>query len=326
MNTQDIIPRIKGFLTASNWMPKACSVSFLAAGEYNANYLIQSESGRFVLRINHGSQLGLGDGQINYEYRVLKALADTGVTPRPFACEPNPAPEDLGGGVLLMEYLPGKPLTYARDLEQAAAIFARVHRVQPPEGMVIQPDPVQDISRECYGLIQRYPDHPLRREREAIEAYFESVRELAAETRPLFADEDLCLVNTEVNANNFLISEQEAFLIDWEKAVLSSRYQDLGHFLVPTTTLWKSDTVLSQKEKQRFLKAYKQESGLDISLDELSRKTRILEKTILLRALSWCYMAYYEYTQTERAIQNRDTFAKIRQYLEDIPGIVASVP
>ena len=324
MKKQDIITRIKHFLTASDWVPGDCSVSFLAAGEHNANYTIQSKTGRFVLRINHGSQLGLGDGQIEYEYRVLEALAGSGVTPRPFACDP--APEGLEGGVLLMEYLPGTPLQYGRDLERAAGIFARVHRVQPPEGLVLQPDPVQDISWECRGLIQRYPDHPLRKEREAIEAYFQSVQELAAETRSLFAGEEPCLVNTEVNANNFLISDQGAYLVDWEKAVLSSRYQDLGHFLVPTTTLWKSETILSQADKKRFLQAYQQEAGLECSLEELSRKTRILEKTILLRALSWCYMAYYEYTLTERTIQNQDTFAKIKQYLEDIPGILASVP
>jgi len=50
----------------------------------------------------------------------------------------------------------------------------------------------------------------------------------------------------------------------------------------------------------------------------------VMEKTILLRALSWCFMAWYEYTQTDRPIQNPDTFAKITQYLADIPWILQS--
>ena len=43
--------------------------------------------------------------QIAYEYKVLEALAESGVTPRPIACHPHPEP--LGGGALLMAYLPG---------------------------------------------------------------------------------------------------------------------------------------------------------------------------------------------------------------------------
>ncbi|MFW6054411.1 MAG: aminoglycoside phosphotransferase family protein [Thermodesulfobacteriota bacterium] len=317
------VKQIERFLASSNWVDGIKEVFFLAAGEYNENFLIRGRDKKFVFRINQGSQLGLGRRQIEYEYRVLQALASSGVTPRPLACEPYP--DGFEGGVLLMEYLPGKPLDYGRDLERAARILARVHSVPLPEDLLVQPDPVLDISRECQGLIQRYPDHPLTREKEQILDYYAQVRELAAKNRDLFQNEDFCLVNTEVNSGNFLISEQGSFLVDWEKAVVSYRYQDLGHFLVPTTTLWKSDHLLSRQAKDRFLEVYREEAGLDLDPEELRRKTGVLEKTILLRALSWCFMAFYEYTRLDRPIQNRDTFYKIRQYLADIPWILGSV-
>ena len=63
----------------------------------------------------------------------------------------------------------------------------------------------------------------------------------------------------------------------------------------------------------------------EMGLEDLILKTRVMEKTILLRALSWCFMAWYEYTRTERPLQNPDTFAKIKQYLADIPWILKSV-
>jgi hypothetical protein len=113
--------------------------------------------------------------------------------------------------------------------------------------------------------------------------------------------------------------------VDWEKAVESCRYQDLGHFLAPTTTLWKSDTVLTPAEKNRFLRAYHRAACPRLDFDELALKTTVMEKTILLRALSWCFMAWYEYTRTDRPLQNPDTFAKIEQYLADIPWILKSV-
>jgi len=317
------LKQIKTFLANTGWIEHAFSVAFLAAGEYNANYLVTGEKNRYVLRINQGSQLGLGRDQIAYEYKVLAALRATGVTPRPIACHPYPEP--LGGGVLLMAYLPGSALDYRRDLERAAHIFARVHSVPVPAGLVVQADPVRDIARESETLLTRFPDHPLQKERSRILAYHDTVLKLAERTRPLFAGEDLCLVNTEVNSGNFLVGEQGAYLVDWEKAVESYRYQDLGHFMVPTTTLWKSETILSPDEKTRFLAAYRREACPDMEMDEMILKTRVMEKTILLRALSWCYMAWYEYTRTERPLQNPDTFAKISQYLADIPWILKSV-
>lgn len=323
MSDPEALSRIRTFLKTIGWIEGPLSVSFLAAGEYNANYLIGSEAGRFVLRINHGSQLGLGGDQIAYEYKVLQALDTSGVTPLPIACHPYPEP--LDGGALLMNYLPGGPLVYRRDLERAARIFARVHTVPVPPGLVIQADPVMDIARESEALLDRFADHPLESEGRQIRAYHRNVLELADRTRSLFADEARCLVNTEVNSGNFIIGDEGDFLVDWEKAVESCRYQDLGHFLVPTTTLWKSDTVLTPAEKNRFLRAYHRAACPDLDFEELVLKTTVMEKTILLRALAWCFMAWYEYTQTDRPLQNADTFAKIEQYLADIPWILKSV-
>ena len=323
MTDPDRLEQINAFLTTSGWIEDPVSVSFLAAGEYNANYLVKGENARFVLRINHGSQLGLGQNQIAYEYNVLQALSASGVTPRPIACHPHPEP--LGGGALLMSYLPGKALVYRRDLDRAAHIFARIHTVPVPEGLLVQADPIVDIARESQGLFNRFSDHPLKKEQRQIRAYHDTILELADQTRTLFAGEDLCLVNTEVNSGNFLVSDAGAYLVDWEKAVESCRYQDLGHFMAPTTTLWKSDTILTPNEKKRFLAAYHQEACPDMGIDELILKTRVMEKTILLRALSWCFMAWYEYTQTDRPLQNPDTFVKIKQYLVDIPWILKSV-
>ena len=319
----DKLERIHAFLATSGWIETPFSLSFLAAGEYNANYLVRSDAAPCVLRINHGSQLGLGHDQIAYEYKVLQALRASGVTPRPIACHPEPEP--LGGGALLMTYLPGKALDYRRDLDRAAGILARVHTVPVPQGLVVQADPVLDIARESTGLLDRFADHPLQKERDQIRAYHDSVVELADRTGSLFDGEDLCLVNTEVNSGNFLIGEAGDFLVDWEKAVVSSRYQDLGHFLVPTTTLWKSDVVLTQPQKRGFLKTYRQAACPKMDLDGLILKTRVMEQTILLRALSWCFMAWYEYAMAERSLQNPDTFAKIKQYLADIPWILRSV-
>lgn len=290
------------------------AVRFLAAGEYNENYIVFSER-PVVFRINHGSQLGLGNEQIEYEFSVLTALKDSGVTPCPYHVNPH-AP--LLGPVLIMEYLAGRSLNYANDTKTAAGIFARIHSQPPSEALITQVDPVRDIADESLGLINRFSDHPMSKERDHLLRYHEQILRLGSDTVGEFSDESLCIVNTEVNSGNFVIGEEQSWLVDWEKAVVSCRYQDLGHFLVPTTTLWKTDHRIDSHERLAFLKAYLSESNCGLDLETLSHRTTILEQTILLRALSWCYMAWYEYTQLGRVLTNDHTFGRIKRYLDEI--------
>jgi aminoglycoside phosphotransferase (APT) family kinase protein len=308
------------FLSGSGWLKLAGpqAVSFLAAGEYNENHLIRAAEGDFVLRINHGSQLGLGPGQIEYEFRVLQALSGSGVTPKPFQALRH-APGL--GPVLLMDYLPGEPLDYERDLDLAARIFAAVHtQPVPDEGLLIQAEPLLEIARESLTLITRFADHPLTRARDRLLRACDEVMKLHSVHQGEFADDPMCVVNTEVNSGNFIVDRASdcGWLVDWEKAVVSCRYQDLGHFLAPTTTLWKTGQRIGPDDRQRFLSAYRAATGLGTPLEILTRRTAILERAVLLRALSWCFMAYYEYTCQARALTSQTTLGRIGHYLENM--------
>lgn len=319
---------VRGYLERSGWLDDIREVRFLAAGEYNENHYVRSRGGEHVLRINHGSQLGLGREQIGYEFRVLSAVAPSGVTPRPYRVDPQP--EGLSGGALLMDYLPGRPLDYARDLQRAARIFARVHALPPADGLIRQEQAVPAIVAESEGLLGRYPDHPMPGVRDRLLAYRDELLALHERNKDLLCSEPPVMVNTEVNSGNFIMSSGEGrqdFLVDWEKAVVSTRHQDLGHFLAPTTTLWKTHTRLDQEQREAFLSAYRREllalGTAAPALEVLVEGSAMLERTILLRAMAWCYMAFYEYTRTERAMRNAATFAKIRQYLDNTECFLA---
>lgn len=327
---------ITRYLHSSGWLEQlGCSkltdISFLAAGEYNENWIITaapdtaySPPKRYVFRINHGSQLGLENEQIAYEFSVLSALKSSGVTPLPYLVDKQAGNKDAAfdRGILLMEYLEGTPLDYTRDMEHAAQIFAAVHTQPVPNEhtFITQENPVADIVTESLGLLSRFADHPKTDKRRKLENYSKQVSELSEQYTSAFAAEPQILVNTEVNSGNFIINRTQntAHLVDWEKAVVSSRYQDLGHFIVPTTTLWKTDFTASREQRLHFLTQYKKYADLPQSLEELSVLTDVLEKTILLRGLSWCYMAWYEYTQHDRALKNNDTFATIERYLDNL--------
>ena len=118
----------------------------------------------------------------------------------------------------------------------------------------------------------------------------------------------LCMVNTELNSGNFLIDPQGvSSLVDWEKPLVSEPAQDLGHFLAPTTTFWKTDVILSPDEVRRFVETYRTLVGERVSL---------FLRVTCLRGVTWRAMAFREYSEPGRALVNQDTFRKLKAYME----------
>ncbi len=304
---------IRDFILENGWLNKVETVNFLAQGEYNENYTVVSDSKKYVFRINHGSQLRI-DNQIEYEYLALKALENSDVTPHAFFYKLDAPGFDRG--ILLMEFLEGIPLDYKKDAHRAALVFALVHSQPVTPNFIIQKNPFADIAKESYYMLKRYNYEDYSVVRKMLLDYHEKMAAFSQNADKYFAEESVCIVNTEVNSHNFIINDGRQYLVDWEKSVVSYRYQDLAHFLVPTTTLWKSDYVYSKEEKKNFIEKYNGALGERFGTDELLEKTLAVERVILLRALSWCYMAYYEYTHQDRSLRNNDTFKKIKQYLD----------
>ena len=286
--------------------------SVLGQGEYNLDYVVdQPVTGKkLVRRINTGSQMHLDD-QIGYEYAALEALSPSGRTPKPICCYPEQ-------GMLVMEWLPGRPLQYETDLSVAAGILADIHCTPVPEKCaLLRPAyPAQAIFEECLEMVQHYFDWE-----EADTVVCGLLRQLVDEIGrlPLTADSDapVCMVNTELNSGNFLIdSAGHSHLVDWEKPLLSEPAQDLGHFLAPTTTFWKTDVILTPKQVQNFTADYIAAANGRMDCSSLSRRLPLFFTVTCLRGVTWCAMAYREYCQPGRQLRNEDTLRKLKAYLE----------
>lgn len=318
---------IRTFIRQEQWIVGDVDVRFLAAGEYNENYLLTTATDRLLFRINHGTQLGLRD-QITYEFRVLEAVYPSGVTPRPLRVRSrDPA---FPNGAMMMEFIPGIPLDYDRDWCEAARLLAAIHRLPAVGGLLRQASPVADLVRESRGLLRRYPDQSGRGTAVLLREYANRIEDLGADADADLASEQPCIVNTELNAGNFIAPPAGTVngrlkLVDWEKAVISARYQDLGHFLVPTTTLWKTNFRFGEAARRAFLAEYHAAAEPGVDLDTLDRRTLVLEAAIVLRALSWCTMAYVEYTDTDRELRNSDTFGTITSYLDRAESFIEEV-
>ena len=283
----------------------------LGQGEYNLNYsFIHPVTGKkLVLRINTGSQMHLDD-QIGYEFSALEGLAPSGRTPKPVVCYPEQ-------GMLVMEYLPGRALRYEMDMKAAAEILADIHSTPiPKNSRLIRPEaPARAIYEECLEMVQHYYDWE-----QADPEVTGLLRTLVAEIGrlPLSepSDAPLCMVNTELNSGNFLINEAgQSHLVDWEKPLISEPAQDLGHFLAPTTTFWKTDVILTPEQVKRFADDYMTAVGERMDVTTLPQRLPLYFTVTCLRGVTWCAMAYREYCQPGRTLTNADTFAKLKAYL-----------
>jgi len=329
LSIQNFLPKAIQYLQETrpegvpHWQPdQVFSVTPLAQGEYNLNFLVRQGEFRWVLRINSRSEIGLSNAdQITYEYRTLQLLAPISVAPQPYFVDSNLS--HLPHGVLGMEYFPGEFLDYRRDLTAAARLMARYHQLTIPDEQI-------HLRREAHPLTQTYQHC-----REMAEVYLTSDlanHDLSAYLREVLAwaegarhredyflrDPWQCIINTEVNNTNWIVDRttNAIHLVDWDKPMWGDPSHDLSHFRVPTTTLWKTDQRLSTAEQDRLMTAYKDVITDPHLRDTIEERTRLRDPFNCLRAITWSAMAWVQYQRDEHLVKNPDTFRKFLLYTD----------
>jgi aminoglycoside phosphotransferase (APT) family kinase protein len=321
----EMLPKVSAYLDHRDWddVPvmkgREFSVSPLAQGEYNLNYLISSDSLQLVFRVNIGTQINRDD-QIIYEYKALELLKKSGVTPRPFFVDDTR--KFLDNGILIMEYLPGQSMDYRRDLWDAAGLFATIHQIAVPEEknhLIREEAPLTLIYEECAGLLRQYFESDLAQPE--IRDYLMDLIDWAKATRSqeTFYQQDPwpCIVNTEVNSGNFIVNRQQQtiHLVDWEMPRWGDPSQDLCHFCSPLTTLWKTSWRMTKEEKRRFIKNYRRHLQDRHLRDTLMERVKLRDPFVYLRGLSWSAMGWVAYQTRFSGMKNPDTWAKLQQYM-----------
>lgn len=294
--------------------------TLLAQGEYNRNYLFVHPvtHKKLVLRVNCGSQMHL-EHQIQYEYKTLKLLQHSGRTPRPHYVDGSF--ERIPYGIMVMEFLPGHELNYRTELSYGAECLADIHSVRVGENShLIRPgDPLKAILTECEEMVRTYMDSDLGEN--VIKKKMRSMLDQGWKRWEKISVENVyeCCINTELNSTNFLINGEgkENYLIDWEKPVYGDPAQDLGHFLAPTTTFWKTDVILTPEEMEHFLDLYIDRVDRRFDTSGLVQRTRAYIPVTCLRGITWCAMAWVEYRQPGKLLFNQSTFKKLEEYLNE---------
>ncbi len=296
--------------------------TFLAQGEYNINYLFTHPKThkKMVLRVNIASQMHL-ENQINYEYQALKLLKPTGRTPKPLFVDGSKSL--LPFGVMVMEFLEGEHLEYQNESYRAAEILADIHSYPLDESgensafLLCPTHPLAAILEECESMFAHYYNSPLQHKEitEFLQKLVEQGKEIVKNSNTKVHYQ--CCINTELNSGNFLINKNSTqnFLVDWEKPLKGDPAQDLGHFLAPTTTLWKTDTLFSKEEIENFLDYYIAQVNNRFTIDNLKERTKQYIPLTCLRGITWSAMAWVQYQAPDKLVKNKDTWQKLNQYL-----------
>jgi aminoglycoside phosphotransferase (APT) family kinase protein len=296
------------------------TISVLAQGEYNLNYLVACGARRVVARINTGTQTAQSD-QIGYEYRALEFLRPAGIAPEPFLLDNSGA--EIPYGFLVESYFPGRPLDYATEVTLAARTIAALHTL-PTAGhpsFIVVPEPLTGSWQEAKEYLDVFlaaPEadpHVVR----IFERVLPALANLAARNGSRFRPEERVITHTDVQAHNFVVDDPtapRAMLVDWEKPKLDDGSYDLCNFLTPTCTLWKMDYTLSEAQRAAFLTSYAEAVGDHLAGRNLAARVETRMPFIYLRAVAWCAMAWVEYTRPGRLLRNESTFEKIVMFLE----------
>lgn len=302
------------------------TVTPLAKGEYNLNYLLHSQTpnksnkDKFVFRVNIGTQIDRDD-QIVYEFDTLKLLHKSQVTPKPYFVDDSR--KYIDKGISIMEYLPGRHLEYKRDIKKAAKVFSRIHQLHVPEiinHLIVEKEPLSLIFTECKKLLETYFHSPLADQE--IKKFLEQILQWAENNRTkekyYHQNPWNCIVNTEVNSGNFIVNDdtETTHLIDWEMPRWGDPSTDLCHFCSPLTTLWKTDYLFSKKSSTDFLNEYKNGLRSQSLCDTLEERMHLKFPFVLLRGLSWSAMGWVAYQTDYEGMRDNNTWQTLQRYMD----------
>lgn len=209
-------------------------------GQSNPTYYLETPGQAYVLRRKPPGRLLPSAHAVDREYRVMTALAGTGVpVPRTYLlCED---PEVIGTVFYVMEYVPGRVLSDPRLPEQTpaerAAIFdamnevlARLHRVDwQGIGLGDFGKPGNYFARQIHRWTQQYRAS----ETERIEAMERLIAWLPAHIPP---GDETTLVHGDYRLGNALLDPTEPRIVavlDWELSTLGHPLADLAYNMLP---------------------------------------------------------------------------------------------
>jgi len=251
-----------------------------AHGQSNPTFLIESASGKYVLRRKPPGKLLKSAHAVDREYRVMTALAGTDVpVPRTYLlCEDESV---IGSVFFLMEFVDGRvlwdPSLPELDKTQRGAIFDQMNRVLA----AVHSIDVEAAGLSDYGKPGNYFERQVSRwtgqyrasETKTI-AEMDRVINWLQENTPA-DDGRVALVHGDFRLDNMIFHRSEPrvlALVDWELSTLGHPFADLAYQCMQ----WRVDgggiipglgdvdrTALGIPSEEEYVRMYCRRMGID---------------------------------------------------------------
>ena len=269
LNLGQLCEALRSHLQARRLLNERDALELMAHGE--ANVIFRWGSDRLVrVAVNTPNQRFQGNFSrlTEFEGSILRYLTGSGLG-HELLGEQRTATSDFPYTYLITNYIAGGPMDYSRrHLQQCATTLARLHRLPRRSGYesVHQLSPlVPQVShplklfwQEARDYAQSYLDSPA-----ADATISDLLQAVLAQAETRLASEALlteyrhaCLVHSDHTYDNWVVTDQQAYLIDWEWAEIGSPAGDLGHFLSPITVQRRQGYQMPDEDRQFFLNAY----------------------------------------------------------------------
>ena len=251
-----------------------------AGGQSNPTFLLESPSGKYVLRRKPPGQVLQSAHAVDREFRVIAALAATDV-PVAQAIHLCSDDEVIGSMFYLMSFVPGRTFWDAAlpelRTEQRPAIYDAMNRTLAALHAVN----VDAVGLGDFGKPGNYFERQISMwtrqyrlsETENIPAMNFMLDWLPANTPP--DDGRLCLIHGDFRIDNMIFHPREAevsALIDWELSTLGHPMADLAHYCMSMRLPGLSDmkglggkdrTELNIPSEEDFIARYCERTGLN---------------------------------------------------------------
>lgn len=217
-----------------------CTVRQFLGGQSNPTFLVEAESGSYVLRKKPPGKLLPSAHAVDREYKVISALADTKVpVPTTFLlCEDEGI---IGQMFYVMDYVPGRVFT-DREMDgcspgERTAMYQSLVRVL---GSLHATD-YQSVGLSEFGKPSGYVARQVARWAKQYEA--SKVEECPAMDEVIAwlgtndpGDEQAAIVHGDFRPGNVIFANDNpevAAVLDWELSTIGHPLADLGYFLMP---------------------------------------------------------------------------------------------
>lgn len=273
--------------------------TFLAKGNHNINYLLHTDKGKFVLRIENNLQFK----NLKKEYLLLLKLKPN-LAPKVFFFDNSH--KILPTDYLLEEFIAGKhPQKITEDfLISMAQWFKNLHKTTKNTSRAFYLD---SALKPYYKNYLRYEHHIKNKElREKLATNLEKAKQVCIKERFLFKNEKkISLLHNDSSRENIFYRKHSIQLIDWEFASYGFPQRELVYFI--------DAYDLNEKQTKLFLKTY--------SYPKSSFAQKRLQMYFILHLCSSIGYSLWRLDTLKEIKEKSKTVARLKKDLEKLSKI-----